>query len=111
MKIWEMNYKCAHFSHEHSSHKLLESVDIENGTKGKAYAWCRASEENQTSEISSSFVAQDAGGVDQSANAVGLNGAADDRRSISSSGAGGLFRLEEFFLRVRSLGTTVGVPK
>lgn len=94
-----------------SSDGVSKSVAIGRGTKRKTDAWCGASEENQASKVSSSFVAQNTGSVDQSTNAVRLNGAADDGRSISGSGSGGLLRLEELLLRVRSLSTMISFTK
>lgn len=87
------------------------SLDTKRGVKRKTHAWCGASKENQASEESRSFVAQNAGRVDQSTDAVRLNGAANNGRSISSSGSGGLLGLEKLFLGIRGLGTAVGIPK
>ena len=44
----------------------------------RAYAWCRASHEDQRTQVRSTLVAQGTSGVDQSTNTIRLNCASDE---------------------------------
>ena len=101
MKICEMNY---HYVSTGTSYK-------QTLWEGEAYAWCRASHEDQTAQISRSLVAQGTRSVDQRSDTIGLDGAPDQRRAPSGGGTGSLLRLEEFLLRVGGLGAVVGVTE
>lgn len=78
---------------------------------GITYAWSRASEEDQCSEISSTLIAQGTGSINQSSNTVSLNGTANERATPSSGSTGSLLRLDEFLLGVGGLGAVVGVTE
>ena len=78
---------------------------------GDTYARSGASENNQTTQIRSTLVAQCAGGVDQSTNTVALDCTSDERRAVGSGCTSGLLGLEEFLLGVCGLGALVSVTK
>ncbi len=75
------------------------------------YTGGRASHEDQTSQVGSTSVAERAGGVHQSTDAISLQGAAGERGTPGGGGGGGLLGLEEFLLGVGGLGAVVGVAK
>ena len=75
------------------------------------YRRCRASHEYQAAHVCRTLVAQCAGGIEKSADAIRLDGGAEERATPRSGSSGSFLRLEEFLLRVSSLGLTVGVAK
>lgn len=76
-----------------------------------SYRWSRASKEDQSTHVRSALIAQRAGGIKQSADAVGLDGRADKRCTPCCAGGGGLLRFEELFLGVGGLGLAVGLAE
>ena len=77
----------------------------------KTYTGSRAGHKDQTPQIRRTLVAERSGRVDQGADTVRLNRAADERRAPSGCGGGSLLRLEELLLGVSGLGPVVGVAK
>ena len=68
-------------------------------------------EEDQATEICSTFVAQSTGGIDQSSDTISLNTGTDDGRTPAGGSSGSLLGLEKFLLAVGGLGAVVGVTK
>lgn len=75
------------------------------------YRWSRGCGEDEGSEIGGALVAQSAGGIDESADTVRLDGGTDERSTPSSTGGGGLLGLEELLGAVSGLRAAVGVAK
>ncbi len=101
MKICEMNY-----------HYVSTGTSYEQASwEGETYAWCRASHENQTPQVSRSLVAQGTGSVDQGSDTIGLDGTPDQRRAPSGGGTSSLLGLEEFLLGIGGLGAVIGVTE
>lgn len=67
--------------------------------------------EDETSQVGGALVAQSTGGIDESGNAVGLNGRADDGRAPGRGRGGRLLGLEKLLLAVSCLGAVVGVAE
>lgn len=62
---------------------------------------------DEASEVGGALVAQGAGGVDEGADAVALQGGADERGAPGDGGRRSLFRLDELLLGVGGLGALV----
>ena len=77
----------------------------------KTYAWCRASHEDQRTQVCRTLVAHGTRSIDQSTDTVGLNSGSNQRRAPGGGGRGGLLRLEELLLGIGGLGTVVGVTE
>ena len=97
MKIWAMN--CSDISR------------CECSESQSTYGRSRAGKEDERSEVSGALVGQSAGGVDQSTNAIGLDGGADERGATGKACRGGLARLEKLLLGVGGLSLAVGVTE
>jgi hypothetical protein len=76
-----------------------------------AYAWSRAGEEDQSSKIGGTLVAQSTSSIDQGCNTVGLQRTAHKGASPSCNSTSGLLGLQELLLGVCSLGALVGVTE
>jgi hypothetical protein len=72
----------------------MEKVD----SIGKTYTRSGASKEDQCAQVRSALVAQSAGGVDQSSNTVGLDGASNQGAAPGGGSTGGLLGLDELLL-------------
>ena len=75
------------------------------------YRWSRASKEDQATQVRRALVAERAGGIDERADAIGLDGRADERCAPRGARRSSLPRLEEFFLGVGGLGLAVGLAE
>lgn len=69
------------------------------------------SSEDQASDVGGSLVREDAAVVENSSDSVGLDTGADKGSAVEDSGGGGFLALDELFLRVGMLGTTVGLSE
>lgn len=78
---------------------------------GGTYSGSRRSKEDQCPEVGRPLVAQSASSVDQSTDAISLDGRAGERRAPASSSGGSLAALEELLLRVGGLGLLVGIAE
>lgn len=89
--------------------QLLVSCQLTNGKRlEKTYTGSRSSEEDETTEISSTLVAQSTSSVDQSTDTVRLESRADERRTPGEGSAAGLLGADELLLGVGDLGALVG---
>lgn len=79
--------------------------------KGKTHGGGRGGHEDEAAKVRSALVAQCARGVDQGADAVALQGRADERGAPGGGGGRGLLGAEELFARVGGLGALVGLAK
>lgn len=77
------------------------------GTHGRG----RSGHEDETAEVSGTLVAQRPRGVDQGANAVALEGGADQGGAPGAGGRRGLLRAEELLAGVGDLGALVGLAE
>lgn len=77
----------------------------------RTYAGSRGSEEDERTEVSSAFVAESTGSVDQSTDTVGLEGRADKRRSPGEGSTAGLLGSDELLFGVGGLGALVGLAE
>ncbi len=75
------------------------------------YAGRGAGHEDQTTEIAGTGVGQGAGSVHQRADAISLNGGADEGRAPGGSSTRGFLGLEELLLGIRGLGAVVGLTE
>ena len=75
------------------------------------YRWRIGSEEDQTTKVGSTLIAQSTSSIDESGNTISLNTGTDDGRTPAGSSSGGLLRLEELLLAVGGLGAVIGVTK
>ena len=69
----------------------------------KTHSRSRGGEEDQAAEVGGALVAEGAGGVDEGADAVGLQRGAHERRAPGRGGRRRLPRPQELLLRVRRL--------
>ncbi len=68
-------------------------------------------EEDQCSQVGGALVGQRAGGVDQGADAVGLQAGAKEGGAPGNGGRGGLFRLDKLLGVVGRLGAAVSIAE
>ena len=110
VKICETNYP---------SPKLVTATGIgkrhqftrDSNSGKKTYRRSGASHEDQTAKVGGTLVAQRAGGVDESTDAVGLDGGADEGRSPRGGGTGGFLGPDELLLGVGGLGAVVRIAE
>ena len=76
-----------------------------------SYTWGRASKEDQATEVASTLVAEGARGIDQSADAIGLNSTPNKRRSPGSGSACSLFGFEKVFSGVGLLSAVISLTE
>lgn len=107
VKIWPMN--CFSPKHNGLANRFLRI--FKNMDSRNTHTWRRAGQQNQTSQVSCTLVAQGSSSIDQSCYSVRLDSAPNERTAPSGGGSRGLLRLEEFFFRVGCLSTVVGVAK
>lgn len=79
--------------------------------KERTYARARRCEEDQSTKISSTLVAECTSSVNQSSDTVCLDSGADESRAVAGSSSGGFSRLEELLLAIGGLGSVVGVTE
>jgi uncharacterized membrane protein len=77
----------------------------------KTYSWSRSGHEDNTAKVGSSLIAEGAGSVDQGADAVGLEGRANERGTPGDGSRASLLGSEELFLGVGNLSSLVGLAK
>ena len=77
----------------------------------ETHRWSRAGEQNQRAEVGGALVAKRAGGIEERADAVGLDGGADERGAPCSASRCSLLGLEELLAGVGLLGAAVGVAE
>ena len=75
--------------------------------KGKTYRRSRGGGKDQSTQVRSALVAEGAGGVEQSTDAVALQGRADERGAPGDGGAAGLAGADELLLGVGGLCAVV----
>ena len=73
------------------------------------YTWSGAGEEDQAAQVGGALVAERAGGIDEGADAIRLDGGADERGTPGRGGSGRLTGLEHLFGAVGGLGALVGL--
>ena len=81
------------------------------GEEGNTHGRRRAGHEDQAAQVGRSLVAEGAGGVDQGADSVRLDGRADERRTPGCRRRCGFLGLDKFLGRVGPLGAVVGVAE
>ena len=77
----------------------------------ETYGRSIAGRKDETTEVSSALIAEGAGGVDESADAVRLQRGAEERGTPRYGGAGRLLGPEELLLSVGRLGALVGLSE
>lgn len=75
------------------------------------YTRSSGSGKDETTEVGSALVAQGAGGVDEGANTITLEGRADKGGAPGDGGRGRLLGLDELLLGVGELGALVGLAE
>ena len=85
--------------------------DTEVSTNEKTYTGSRASHEDQRPQIRRTLVAEGSRSIDQSTDAIGLNGRADEGRAPSGGCTGSFLALGELLFGVGGLSAVVGVAE
>jgi hypothetical protein len=88
--------------------RLPSQVDSE---QGQTYCGSRGSHEDDSTEVRSTLVAQSTSGVDESADAIALEGGADEGSAPGNGGGAGLPGVQKLILGVGELGTLVGLAE
>lgn len=107
--------------HEHAQSNRLEDLGGKADTDGverpplaedlHQEAGSGGGGEDEAAEVGSALVAQGAGGVDQGADTVGLQGRADEGGAPGDGGGRGLLGLDKLLLGVGGLGAVVGLAE
>lgn len=79
--------------------------------KGATYSRSRCSQEDETTKIRSPLIRECSSSVDQSTDAITLEGGADEGGAPGDSGGGSLAGSEELLLGVGGLGALVGLAE
>ena len=112
LKIWTRNYiEVSVLGSSHQTISYRSSYETSSSPLKATYTGSSSSSEDQTTEVGSALVAQRSSGIDESADAVALQGRADESGAPGGDGVGGLLGLDELLLGVGELGAVVGLAE